>query len=241
MKKIILTLTVLALILPVQYVQSQDLQDIMSQLGAGATKAVYEPAYKFDTYMQMEVSDQENQKVIYNAYLNRDGSSYAVIFEEQGAKSLIVFDTKNSTMLMLVENDGEKTGFAMGVDPEAFADMEKDEDFEGKSEYDSFKTGNTKTILGYQCDEYLIKDENSEVRVWSSEELGKEVEKKMFSNQQLFGFAFAHAAGMEGMALEYEFKDLDSGEQGLMKVTQIDLKSNKSIATADYTIMSMGQ
>jgi len=141
---------------------------------------------------------------------------------------------------MLVENDGEKTGFAMGIDPSAFADLEEEGE-EDDFEYEPFKTGNTKTLLGYKCDEYLIKDENSEVRVWSSEKLGKEVEKKMFQNQQIFGGAFTHAAGMEGMALEYDFKDLKSGEQGIMKVTQIDLNSKKSISTSDYTVMSMGQ
>ncbi len=240
MKNILLSLCFLAFLLPAQNVQSQDLQDILGQLGAGATQAVYEPAYKFDTYMQMEVSDQNNESIVYNAYLTKDGSSYAVIFDADGAQSVIVFDTKNSTMLMLVENDGEKTGFAMGIDPSALAGLEEDgeaEDFE----YESFKTGNSKTLLGYQCDEYLIKDENSEVRVWSSEKLGKEVEKKMFQNQQIFGGAFTHAAGMDGMALEYNFKDLESGEQGIMKVTQIDLNSNKSISTGDYTVMSMGQ
>ena len=241
MKKILLFLAVLALILPAQNIQSQDLQDIMGQLGAGSTPAVYEPSYKFDTYMQMEVSDTDGEKVSYNAYLTKDGSSYAVIFEDQGAKSVIVFDTRNSTMLMLVENDGEKTGFAMGIDPEAFADLEEDNDFEDDFEYESFKTGNKKTLLGYECDEYLIKEENSEVRVWSSEKLGKEVEKKMFRNQQIFGGAFTHAAGMEGMALEYDFKDLDSGEQGTMRVTKIDLNSNETISTSDYTVMSMGQ
>lgn len=240
MKKVILALSILALILPVQNLQSQDLEDIMSQLGAGASKATYESTYKFDTYMQMEVSDQEEQKIVYNAYLTRDGSSYAVIFEADGAKSVIVFDTKNSTMLMLVENEGEKTGFAMGIDPSVFSDMEDDED-DGDASYESFKTGKTKTLLGYVCDEYLIKDEGSEVRVWSSAKLGKEVEKKMFKNQQIFGGAFSHAAGMDGMALEYDFKDLESGEQGVMKVTEIDLKSNKTISTGDYTVMSMGQ
>ncbi len=208
MKNVLLSLFILALILPVQNVQSQDLQDILGQLGAGTTKAVYEPTYKFDTYMQMELSDPQNKKVVYNAYLNRDGSSYAVIFEDQGARSVIVFDTKNSTMLMLVENDGEKTGFAMGIDPAALAEMGEEDD-EGDFEYESFKTGNSKTILGYQCDEYLIKDESSEIRIWSSDELGKEVEKKMFSNQQIFGRAFAHAAGMDGMALEYVVTELE--------------------------------
>ena len=239
MKKILLLLAIVAFILPAQNIHSQDLQDIMGQLGAGSTEAVYEPSYKFDTYMQMEVSDSDGDKVSYNAYLTRDGSTYAVIFEDEGAKSVIVFDIGNSTMLMLVENDGEKTGFAMGIDPEAFSDTDSDEgdDFE----YESFKTGNKKTLLGYECDEYLIKEESSEVRVWSSEKLGKEVEKKMFRNQQIFGGAFSHAAGMDGMALEYDFKDLDSGEQGIMRVTKIDLNSNETISTSAYTVMSMGQ
>ena len=75
MKKVLFALSILALILPVQIVQSQDLQDILGQLGAGTTKTVYEPEYTFDTYMQMEVSDNDNQKVIYNAYLTRDGAA----------------------------------------------------------------------------------------------------------------------------------------------------------------------
>lgn len=232
-------MAILAFMMPASYIFSQDLQDIMGQLGAGVTEAKYKPAYKFDTYMQMEVSDNDDQKVTYNSYLTRDGSSYAVIFDADGAKSVIVFDTKNSTMLMLVENDGEKTGFAMGIDPEAFAGEESDD--EGDFSYESFKTGNTKTLLGYKCDEYLIKEEGSEVRVWSSEKLGKEVEKKMFKNQQIFGGAFVHAAGMDGMALEYDFKDLESGEHGIMKVTEIDLDSKKTINTSEYTVMSMGQ
>lgn len=240
MKKTLLFMAILAFMMPATYIFAQDLQDILGQLGAGATEAKYEPAYKFDTYMQMEVSDQGDEKVVYNAYLTRDGSSYAVIFEDQGSQSLIVFDTKNATMLMLVENGGEKTGFAMGVDPEAFAGAAEESTGDDLA-YESFKTGKTKVILDYQCDEYLIKDEDTEVRVWSSEKLGKEIEKKMFRNQQIFGGAFAHAAGMEGMAMEYDFQNLDSGEHGVMRVTEIDLNSNKSISTAAYTIMTMGQ
>lgn len=240
MKKTLLFLAIMSFLMPAPYILAQDLQDIMSQLGAGASEAKYEAAYKFDTYMQMEVSDNDEQKVIYNVYLTRDGSSYAVIFDADGAKSVIVFDTKNSTMLMLVENDGEKTGFAMGINPEAFSDA-AEESTGGDLAYESFKTGKTKVILDYQCDEYLIKDDESEVRVWSSEKLGKEVEKKMFRNQQIFGGAFAHAAGMDGMALEYDFKNLNSGEQGIMRVKEIDLNSNKSISTSAYTIMTMGQ
>jgi len=239
MKKILYAGFMLTMILTTQHIQSQDLEDILGQIAAGTTNAVYEPEYKFDTYMQMEVSDMDGNNITYNAYLTRNGSNYAVIFTDEGARSVMVFDTKNSTMLVLSESDGEKAGFAMGLDPDAFSDIEANEQ-EDEIAYEHFRTGKTKTILGYKCDEYLISEDGSEIRVWTSEKLGKEVEKKMFSNQQIFGGAFVQAAGMNGMALEYNFKDGDSGEQSTMKVTRIDLNAHKTISTSDYEIMPMG-
>ena len=54
MKKTLLFLAIMSFLMPAPYILAQDLQDIMSQLGAGASEAKYEAAYKFDTYMQME-------------------------------------------------------------------------------------------------------------------------------------------------------------------------------------------
>jgi len=242
MKKIPFTLSMLALIFTVQQICAQDLNEILNQIGGAGGKANYESAYKFDTYMQMEISDPDNQKVTYNAYLTRDGSNYAVTFTDGGANSIIIFDTENSTMLILSADGGEKPGFAMGIDPEAFSQMITEESEEDeKLNYEHFKTGKSKTILGYVCDEYLIQDDKSEVHIWSSEKLGKEVEMEIFNNQQIFSGAFLYAANVNGMPLEYTFKDGNSGEESVMKVTKIDLNTNKTISTAEYAVMTMGQ
>ena len=127
----------------------------------------------------------------------------------------------------------------MGIDPETLAEISSDVE-DGKESYAEFKTGKTKTILGYSCDEYLIKDGGTEARMWVSEKLGKVVNNEMLNNQQIFGGAFVHAAGMNGMVLEYNYLNSSSGDRVTMRVSKIDLNASKTIATGDYAVMSLG-
>lgn len=240
MKKILFALSMLAMILSSTHVQSQDLEDILNDVMQGTTKAVYDQEYYFDSYLQIEITDPDKHSIIYNVYLSKDGSNYAVIFSNEGDKSVILFDTKNNCMLMLNESDGEKTGVAMGIDPEALSEL-TGEVSDTDQNYTDLKTGNTKTILGYVCDEYLIREDGTEIRIWISEKMGKEVAREILNNQQIFGGGFVHAAGMKGMALEYIYKD-DSNESTMtMKVTKIDLNTKNSVKVSDYAVMSMGQ
>lgn len=207
----------------------------------------YESDYDFDAYIQMEVSEyKENgklkEKVIYDSYINSEAVGYAMVFSDKDSRSTIIFDDKNSSMLILSDNDGEKTGFAMGIDKEALAeDAEEYAEEPDTNPYDAYKTGKTKTILGYSCDEYLIEDESIETRMWVSEKLGKQVRREMLNNQQTFGAAFYHAAYMDGMALEYSTLDKEDGEKVVMLVTKIDLNYSHTISTTSYAVMSMAQ
>ena len=154
MKKTVLALCLLSLILPSR---AQDIQDILSQMGAATGKATYESSYTFDTYLQMEVSDMGSTTMLYDAYVNKDGSNYAVYFSQQGSEATVVFDAENNSVLMLSEDDGQKTGIAMSVDPEMLAAM-GEEISENDDAYEPFKTGKSKTILGYNCMEYLVSE-----------------------------------------------------------------------------------
>ena len=234
----------LAMIFSLTSIQAQDLEDVLSQVAAGTTKAVYDQEYNFDTYLQMEISDPGDNSVVYDLYTNKDGSSYAVFFAEGATNSIILLDTKNSSLLMLAEDNGEKTGMAMGIDPEALAGLSaqasETDAGEPNRSYSEYKTGQKKDILGYSCDEYLIKEDGSEITMWTSEKLGKEVSKEVLANQQLFGGAFIHATGMSGMVMEYIYKENPGGERRTLKVTKIDVGIKSSVKVSDYAIMSMG-
>jgi hypothetical protein len=211
----------------------------------------YEPEYSFDAHIQSEISNYKkdgklDSEMMYDSYVHKTNADYAMEFSDNDAKSTIIFDSKNLAMLILGDNDGEKTGFATSIDPESFA-----EDMESSAEevdtdvdtdvapYNYKKTGKTKNILGYSCDEYLLEDEYSEVHAWISEKLGKEVRKEWLKNSQTFGAMFAQAYYLNGMVLEYDLFDKENGERTVMLVTKVDLNANHKISTKGYTIMSM--
>ena len=84
-----------------------------------------------------------------------------------------------------------------------------------------------------------MEDEYSEVHMWVSEKLGKEMRKEWMNNKQTFGAMFTHANALNGMVLEYDVLDKDDGRKSIMLVTKIDLNHSHSVATGDYTVMSM--
>ncbi|MCK5066157.1 MAG: DUF4412 domain-containing protein [Bacteroidales bacterium] len=208
----------------------------------------YEPDYNFNAYIQMEITSYKkngklDDQVVYDNYVHKTKADYAMVFRDGSDKSTIIFDTKNSAMLILTDSDGEKSGFATTIDPEAMAEMAEDyEEEEVESELDTYnikKTGKKKEILGYSCDEYLMEDEYSEVHMWVSEKLGKEMRKEWMNNKQTFGTMFTHANALNGMVLEYDVLDKDDGNKSIMLVTKIDLNHSHSVATGGYTVMSM--
>ena len=208
----------------------------------------YEEAYNFDAHIQMEITTYKkngklDNQMLYDSYVQKENADYAMEFSDDGSKSLIIFDTKNSAMLILSNNDGEKTGFATTIDPEAMAELAEEyveEEEADMNAYKPAKTGKSKDILGFKCDEYLVENEETEVHMWVSEKLGKEMRKEWMGNQQTFGSMFTHAAYMNGMTLEYDVID-KGGQKSVMQVKKIDLNHKHNVSTNGYNIMSMKQ
>ena len=210
----------------------------------------YEPEYSFDAHIQMEISEYKkngklDQQMLYDSYVHKEDADYAMEFSDDGSQSIIIFDSKNSAMLILSNSDGERTGFATTFDLEAMAEeAEAYEEEDSELDPDPFnykKTGKTKNILGYSCDEYLVEDESTEVHMWVSEKLGKEMRKEWLNNKQTFGAMFTQAYALNGMVMEYDLLDKEDGDKMVMQVTKIDLNHTHKVSTDGYNIMSMKQ
>ena len=210
----------------------------------------YDQSYAFTGYIQMEILEYNKKgevegTTIYDSYTNKESMNYAMVFTNEGSTSTIIFDSENSAMLILANSDGEKTGMAMSIDGQTLEDAadEAEEDYEDidYSAYAQYKTGKTKSILGYSCDEYLMEDENNETRMWVSEKLKGEMRKEVLNNQQTFGAIFYHAYYMNGMVLEYDFLDKQDGDRSVMKVKDIDLNRKHSVSTGGYQVISFKQ
>lgn len=241
MKKLISVIALIALAFPALEVQSQDLENILDHVADGTNKAFYQSLYQFDVNLVLEVSDMGGKVDLYEGYLSKDGQATAIIFTVEGEESTIILDRKNNSVIILSSSGEDKTGIALALHPDALAAMAASvqEEVEYDS-YEGFKTGKTKDILGYKCEEFLIEEEGKTVRMWVSKELGDKVDKSLITNQQVFGGAFAHAAGTEGLPLEYFFKDESTGDQRILKVKKIDLDTEFKVNTREYTIMVTG-
>ncbi len=239
MKKALLSLSILALVFTVS---AQDLEELLGQMATSGVSINYEKAYSFNTYVQMSLTNLGDKTIVYDGYLSKEGETTAILFTDGGANSVVVIDTKNNVVLLLSEDESEKTGIAMGIDPAVLSEVTDEMGKElKKDDYTPFKTGKTKDILGYTCDEYVIKEEASKVQMWVSPELGEKVNQDLLNNEQVFGGAFLHASGANGMVMEYNFTDENSGEDRSLKITKLDLKAKYSVSTDDYAIMSIGQ
>lgn len=211
--------------------------------GFGITEnAKFDDEYKFDAWFRMQITNfkkngKVDDQVVYDSYVNKAGQDYGMQYLDDDSRATILFDADLYAMIILSDDDGDKTGFATKFDP-SMLEEEEVEDAE-YSDLKPYKTGKTKKILGYTCDEYLIDGEDSEVRMWISEKLGKEISKEMLNNPNAFGAAFQYSRTVEGMVLEYDLIYKDDGEKTEMLVTDLDLDKTHSISTAGYSIISM--
>ena len=205
--------------------------------------ARFGPDYPFTSWFNMQITNYNkngnvDEVVVYDNYLNASTNDYGMVFMDDDAQSTIIFDSDRYAMIILADNKGEKSGFATKFDPDMIEEAAEDAEQE-TGDFNLLKTGNTKKILGYNCDEYKVDDEESEVHIWVSEKLGKELHKKMLSNSTAFGAAFQYASGVEGMVMEYKVLNKSSKEKTEMLITDLDLKKSHRISTEGYEILSI--
>ena len=73
----------------------------------------YETIYSFDAYIQMEISSYKkngnlDDQILYDNYIHKEAADYAMVFKDGNNQSTIIFDTKNSAMLILSDATGRK-------------------------------------------------------------------------------------------------------------------------------------
>ena len=218
----------------------------LNAMGITSGNAKVKPEYQFDGFIEMSVTEfkkgKEEESTLYTTYVDSKSFDYGIHFTdpESDDETLIVFDTDNNLMLTLADADGQRTGFAVAFTPEQAEAMaeEEAEEAEPADAYLKYKTGKKKKILGYNCEEYFIEDDDETVTMWVTRDLNNQMKKSYMQNSTFAGL-FAYAYYTDGVVMEYIIEDKDNGDKDVMTVTDIDLDSKKSFATMGYNIMDM--
>ena len=241
----------------------QKQSDTVSAQSKGGTKATgrglfgakidikYDDEYKFTgrIYMQMETYDKKDVwKSDYYTYYNSNtlnaGIEMLPVDAKQGDKNvptIFLYDNDNKCFMMLLENGSSKTGMISTLPSDsAMAAQTKNQKGANPEKATITKTGNSRVIAGYKCDEYKIvePDKDGYSNVWMTKEVKLKADKKYWGKSGMP--TYYNYPGFEGsMMLAMESFDKNNKATMKMETKEINDKYSHSISTVGITFMKM--
>lgn len=189
-----------------------------------------EPAasYAFNHRAEMQMTTEKD--VMNIDYLLPNTGNYfcaQIKDEKSGGDYLTVFDTDKEAMFTYMESDGKK--MKMGIKFSA-DDISEEPKFEIKA------TGNTKTILGYKCQEYIMTTEDMTSNVWVTKDVDIRFPSTFYSAKQNKSNNHEWMKDIDGWAMEMTMVDTSKRkpQTTTMKCLSIE-KTSFQINSSDYS------
>jgi hypothetical protein len=144
---------------------AQTAQEMLKSAMGGGKKPAVKPEYSFSSSATYQMTTGRNDKPMIIKYYyssSDDGLIGTDVNVDTKNKTRSVADFKNKAMIMIM--DEQKMVMSMSVDfDKAVTDTNKESDFSTPK-----KTGKTKTILGYNCDEWVSESADMKTSFWIS-------------------------------------------------------------------------
>jgi hypothetical protein len=200
-------------------------------------------------YSQMETYDDNKiNKSDYYTYFNPASSTAGMEIKitnpENGETSLptrFIFDMDNRCFMTLIEGESSKTGIISTIpDDSTLAAQAKSAKGKPAEQPSITKTGNTRVIAGFKCDEYKVveADKDGYSNVWMTKDLKIKADKRNWGKTGMpsyYGYA-----GFEGQTmLAMESFNKKNNPEIKMETKEINENSPHKISTAGYTFMKM--
>jgi hypothetical protein len=211
----------------------------------------YNDEYKFTgrLYTQMETYDKKDvYKADFYTYFNNNtmnaGIEVKPVDYKEGDNTqpmVFLFDNDNRTLMMLLVKEGPKTGFISGIPSDsAMAAQANNQKGATAGKTNIIKTGNSRVIAGYKCDEYKVTEENKEgyANIWMTRDVKLKADKKYWSQSGLPSY-YNNPEFEGGMLLAMDEFDKNNKLVMKMETKEINEKFPHSISTTGYTFMKM--
>ena len=226
------------------------LEEMMKKMGISSDPVVYADTYIFTSSMKINIKTVNKKgKTISDgemvSYLSQNDKQMAYEFvsgdiDVKNApknKGVIILDFANQSTLILSNDNKEKSGIAYGI-PDLFKENANSESFDNEDTTPIYKkTGRTKSILGYKCDEYEYSDESTKGTFWVTNDYKAARSSGLPALFNRTGVTFGNA---NGFLMASESTNLKSGEKSSMEVTEINPKQEVRFSTKEYQITNMG-
>lgn len=232
--------------------QPQYPQQIQQMMAAGSENIPVEESYLFNTRVtyKMTMTDKKKSSIVnYEMWFSEKEAYMATKVEgdentdsrDMPSAVISILDDKNQAMIILMEEQKMAQLLSMSKIKD-IAVKENEIDANDTDFKNIKKTGNTKKILGYNCEEFMSENESNKFSFWVTKELAL-FQKNMFFNvsQSLGGNTFEDIPQeAQGFMMEMNYENLSNNEKGNMIVVDIQ-NQDKTILMADYQLLNLGQ
>lgn len=255
MKKIIGLILAVSISFTGVYAQ-KGLEKMLGSLGV--SKATPNASYAFEhsfTY-KVVMLDKRGKETSFTSkmYFSKGNKAFGIkmldsndpdMSKAMSAMDLMVMDLAQDKMFNFMSNDGKKIVMGISVKPDKLQ-----EDMESK-EVSIKKTGETKTIMGYECDGYLVNMEGQkeDVMMWVSQksvdliaDLGEDIGKAFAGSNKgkrnnYYGYnthpEFVKLAKQGRVTLGYSSTGT-KGEKVDFEFTEVSPNENYVFSASDY-------
>ncbi|MDI1321397.1 MAG: DUF4412 domain-containing protein [Algoriphagus sp.] len=214
-----------------------------------------ESEYSFSGYMVMEVTSTDEKgkssdPTQIKTYLSESANFSGMEFFDPKNPNLVttmIMDAGNKASVILMNDSGEKSSMAFKADYDQVqqtVDQESEKELESGN-YKLEKTGKTKTILGYDCVEYFVKNSDGEGYYWVTEKpiAGYSTfsagGNPMVSDKTIDRYSSYFSNAPIGSFMELIFTSTD-GSVSEMKVVEVEPSSSKTFNMSEYPNLNAG-
>jgi hypothetical protein len=217
----------------------------------GTTDIKHNDEYSFTGKIYTQMESYENKDVVksdFYTYFNSNTLNAGIEVRpvnpkkgEASSPTIFIFDNDNRCLMMLIEDGNSKTGIISTIpDDSTLAVQEKPRKGTIVDKTTVTKTGNSRTIAGYRCDEYKVVENGEEgySNVWMTKDLKIKADKR---NWEKAGIpVFYSDPEFEGSII-LASESYDKNDKLEIKMETIEINDNfkHSISTANYAFIKM--
>ena len=217
---------------------------LLKSMGVGVD-IPHKERYDFTANIKMKieaVDEMGNQQpeAFYNTFFNESDADYAIEFtNEEDEMAYFIFDAENSVTLIMAQSEDNKTGIATKLSEESLDEMmgEAYEDAAEQANLNLKKTGKTKTVGGYKCDEYRYEDDESITFLYVTKALKKKLNKVYKSS--IFTGLIAMPGYVDGVVVQYDTKSKIDKSSSVLTIVDVDMGKKSKISTEGYQFIGI--
>jgi|GEM_PF-3072525 len=211
------------------------------QLGGIMSPATIESSYSFIIDMDVSMTNTskkgKEEVMTMTMYFGDQVMAMNTGLEGEKTFSTMIFDVKNSSSVMLSMDKGKKEGIALNMSKnqlDRFVKAVADD----QSNASITATGQTKTILGKHCEEYLLNDpdNHAESRFWITQDVDGEILKNAMDMMGQQTKNQMPANYPDGLMMEAHGKDTKNGKSWVWQVTRLSERSAASYDMGDWNV-----